>query len=345
MTPDTLWQRFDALSALAQAGQWQTVIPQYVELLNATLSNDLRAHVLNDLGVAYQSSGDLTQAIENFRGAWELYEQDKNSLGAAIGLGNLGAVYTQQQQWQAAVDALERSLIVFENRKIENLAVAKLRVDLGDALMGADLPKRASEQYELALKLQTVAHDQHAMALTAHVLGVALRARGRWADGAQAFERSLSLFEALKDMQNLSITLNRLGELYYECRDYANAAEVYLRDLKLAEASRDQPRIAAVLNNLALAYLGQKDFAQAATQYRRVLPLWEKLKDEQGLAGALWGRAQLHFEQDEAEQALKLGRRAHTLFEQLGRTSDAVAIRKWLAMVRRGKRTGWRRYF
>jgi tetratricopeptide (TPR) repeat protein len=345
MMQDTLWQRFDAISALAQAGRWNEAIPQYVELLRAPLSNDMRAHVLNDLGVAYQSMGNLAQAVENFRRVWELYEQDKNQLGAATALGNLGAAYAQQRHWNAAVDALERSLVVFENRKIENLAVAQLRVDLGDALMGANLPKRACEQYEQALAIQATAKAKRAMAVTLHALGVALRARGKWADGVKAFEQSLTLFDELNDKKNLAATLNRLGELYYECRDYANAVEVYQRDLKLAESSPDQRNVALTLNNLALAYLGQKNWAQAATQYRRAIPLWEKLKDEAGLALALWGRAQLHFEQDEREQALKVGQRARALFEQLERARDEEAVRKWLAMVRRGKRTGLRRYF
>src|SRR5262249_46606614 len=147
---------------------------------------------------------------------------DKNKLGAAIALGNLGTAHRQQREWDEAILCFERSLLVFENLKINNLAVAKLRVDMGDALAETGKPRAATEQYELALAQQAEAGDKRAMALTLHALGAALRARARWEDGIAAFERSIELFEELGDQKNLSATLNRLGELHYERRDYEN---------------------------------------------------------------------------------------------------------------------------
>src|SRR5712692_10289378 len=148
---DELWKQFDAASVLAQAGRWHEAIPQFEALLRADLSSDLRAHVLNDLGVAHQSIGELDKAIERFRESWEVYDQDKNKLGAAIALGNLGTAHRQRREWNEAILCCERSLLVFENLKMSNLAVAKLRVDMGDALAATGKPKSACEQYALAL--------------------------------------------------------------------------------------------------------------------------------------------------------------------------------------------------
>ncbi|MBI3732372.1 MAG: tetratricopeptide repeat protein [Chloroflexi bacterium] len=341
---DDLWLQFDAASAHAQAGRWAEAIPPYEALLREAASNDLRAHVLNDLGVAYQSVGALDKALEYFQQAWDVYEAEKNRLGAAIALGNLGTVHAQRREWDAATYSLERSLTVFENLQINNLAVAKLRMDMGDALAATGQPKRASEQYTLALAQHEAAGDKRAMALTLHALGAALRARARWPEGIDAFQRSAALFEELGDAKNLAITLNRLGELYYEQRDYEQAVEAYRRELKLSEQQKNQSAVAHALNNLGLAYLGQKQFQEAAKQYRRAIALWQKLGDEAGLAMALWGRAQLHFEQDEAALALEEGTRALAILERL-ESKEAGAVRKWLAAARRGKRTGLRRYF
>src|SRR5438045_3012721 len=142
LTTDTIWQRFDAASTLAQEGHWREAIPQFEALLAADVSRDpstssgraLRAHVLNDLGVAYQSLGDFEHAAANFQQSYDIYERDRNRLGAAIALGNLGTLHRQQREWQQAIYCFERSLLVFENLKIDNLATAKLRVDMGDAL-------------------------------------------------------------------------------------------------------------------------------------------------------------------------------------------------------------------
>jgi tetratricopeptide (TPR) repeat protein len=340
---DPNWQQFDAVSVLAQAGKWLEAIPQYEALAKAELPSDLRAHLCNDLGVAYQSTGELEKALDCFRQSWEIYERDKNKLGAAIALGNLGTVHTQRGEWENALQCFERSLIVFDNLKIDNLAVAKLRVDMGDSLAASGKPRAACEQYELALARQEAEGDRRAQAVTLHALGTALRARSRWEDGIAALERSIALFEELGDTQNLAATLNRLGELQYERHDYEKAIETYRRDLKLSESLKNPKAIAQTVNNLGLAHLALKNFEQAATQFRRAIPLWEKLGDEFGLAVSLWGHAQLLYEQDESAAALEEGQRARAIFERLQRTEEAD-VRKWLAGVRRGKRTGIRRY-
>ena len=340
---DPAWQQFDAVSALAQAGKWQEAIPQYEALAQQELPSDLCAHLCNDLGVAYQSTGELDKALESFRQSWEIYERDKNKLGAAIALGNLGTVHTQRREWANAVQCFERSLLVFENLKIDNLAVAKLRVDMGDSLVATGKPRAACEQYELALARQEAEGDKHGQAVTLHALGTALRARSRWEDGIAAFERSIALFEELGDAQSLATTLNRLGELQYDRHDYENAVETFRRDLKLSESLKNPKAIAQAVNNLGLAHLALKNFEQAATQFRRAIPLWEKLGDEFGLALSLWGHAQLLYEQDMGAEAQEEGQRAQAILERLHRPEEAD-VRKWLAAIRRGKRTGIRRY-
>src|SRR2546429_251251 len=122
LTTENLWRRFDAASALAQEGRWQEAIPQFEALLAADVPRDLRAHVLNDLGVAYQSLGEFERAAANFQQSYDIYERDRNRLGAAIALGNLGTLYRQQREWQQAIYCFERSLLVFENLKVDNLA-------------------------------------------------------------------------------------------------------------------------------------------------------------------------------------------------------------------------------
>lgn len=340
---DDYWQQFDAVSALAQAGQWQEAIPQYEALATLELPSDLKAHLCNDLGVAYQSTSELDKALDSFRESFEIYEHDKNKLGAAIALGNLGAVHTQRHEWANAVQCFERSLIVFDNLKIDNLAVAKLRVDMGDSLVATGKPRAACEQYEIALARQAAEGDKHGQAVTLHALGTALRARSRWEDGSVAFERSIVLFEELGDAPNVATTLNRLGELQYERHDYENAVETFRRDLKLSESLKNPKAIAQSVNNLGLAHLGLKNFEQAASQFRRAIPLWEKLGDEFGLALSLWGQAQLLYEQDKGVEAQEEGWRAHAILERLHRPEEAD-VRKWLSTVRRGKRSGIRRY-
>lgn len=345
MTADPHWQSFDEASALAQAGRWAEAIARFDALLQQPVEPDLRAHVHNDLGVAHQSLGSLDKAVANFRQSYEIYDRARNRLGAAIALGNLGAAHVQRREWEEALQCFERSLVVFDNLRIDNLAVAKLRVDMGDALVALGKPKAACEQYDLALKRQEADGDQRGMALTLHALGTAHRARQRWEDGIAAFQRSIQIFESLDDQRSLAATLNRLGELYYERRDYANAVATYERDLQLSESLQSRRAIAQTAGNLGLSHLALGHDEQAAAQFKRALSLYQQLDDDHGQAMVWWGRAQMAFDRDEREQALKDGERTLALFEQTRSAADIEAIRKWLAAVRRGRRTGLRRYF
>lgn len=344
MTQEKQWQTFDEATVLARAGQWQAAIERYEALLRQSLPDDLRAHLHNDLGVAHQSVGALQRAAEHFRQSYDIYERARNRLGAAIALGNLGTVHRQRREWEEAIHCLERSVVVFDNLEIDNGAVAKLRVDLGDALAATGKPKAAAQEYALALRRQEADGDTRAQALTLHALGVAQRARLRWEDGIAALERACALFEELGDRASLAATLNRLGELHYERRDYAGAVNAYLRDLEINETLQNRRAIAQTANNLGMARLALGQFETAAEDFRRALSLAEQLDDDHGAGLALWGRAQLAHEQDEPEAALKEGERARARFERAGSKQEEEAARKWLSAVRRGKRKGLRRY-
>ncbi len=144
----TLYQRL---------GRYETALETYkrVEAASQRLDASDRAHVLTNLGALYRRLGDPWKALESYRAASNLYEQQHDAEGELSVLKNIGIVY--------ALDLadLKRAERVFRQSLSRALATKNHREEmqaqlyLGETLLRNGDVKAARDQFRHALNQAT----------------------------------------------------------------------------------------------------------------------------------------------------------------------------------------------
>ncbi len=109
---------------------------------------------LKDQGLAFFHKDQYAEAADRFAEAAKAYEAAGDSLQAAEARNNLGVVRLAQQEWDAALAAVEGTPEIFQSAG-DRLRQAQAIANLANAHDGAGHLDQAAERYEQAIDLFT----------------------------------------------------------------------------------------------------------------------------------------------------------------------------------------------
>ena len=232
----------------------------------------IRASILNDLALVYDSQGKYTDAEKLYIRSIGIREkalgQDDSSITAA--LNNLAGLYRDQGRYAEA----------------EPLYIRAIRIE--EKELGPDHTDFASTLYNLA---------------------ELYRVQEKYAEAEPLYTRSLGIREKVlgQDHPSVARPLNKLADLYKAQGKYAEAEPLYTRSLGIREKALGpaHPDVAFSLNNLALLYEAQGKYAKAEPLFIRALGMYEKMvgKDHLFVASALGNLADLYWTQEKNAEA------------------------------------------
>ncbi len=289
------------------------------------------AQAAYDLGSIHEISFRWTDALENFRQAWDLSDHRNTRFG--FKLARFAASLNLHSQ---AIAAYEAVLPLYT----EPAAHASTFNNLGNLYQKTQRHAEAEESYREALALYrklaaaNPAAYEPDLAATLNNLGILYRNTQRHAEAEEAYREALALYRKLAAANpaayepDVAMTLNNLGILYRNTQRHAEAEESYrealalYRKLAAANPAAYEPDLAATLNNLGILYRNTQRHAEAEEAYREALALYRKLADanpaayEPDLAmtlnnlGNLYANTQRHAEAEESyRKALALRRK------------------------------------
>lgn len=242
--------------------------------------------ILDALGVAQQSAGDINSAITTFQKAAGLNSQSPTPLL------RLAAVYFQNKDSDAAVRTLQKALTVKPNLLEAQTALIGLHV------MG----NRYSDALAVAKEVQKQrAKEPVGYALEADIYGQ----QKKWPEAAAALRQGLAAAKLPKLAISLHSTLMNGGK-------NADADKV------AADWIRDNPKDVDMRTYLAERNLAAKQYDQAAAQYKTILGI--QPKNALVLNNLAWVAGELKDPkaQDYAEQANTLAPNSPPILDTLG---------------------------
>jgi len=228
-------------------------------------------------------------------------------------LTNIGRQFFFTGQVETAIDWLERSLRIFDEKDML-MEMAYVHTDLGTSLRVLDESRSALDQFWLAFEAVAQLGDQRSLAtayinlgsayfstnnyekaieqqrkalrialrlnnpqLTASAhnnMGLALEGMERFNDAHQAYQNALTVFQQMDDNAGISTCYNNLGSVAYARQDFEEALQWYEKDLVLSEERGAWMDKAATLHNLGHVALEQKNHAQARSYFERSRDLY-----------------------------------------------------------------------
>jgi protein O-GlcNAc transferase len=151
---------------LEQEARWDDAL---IAIQDATLVFEQRANrsdqagCLNNIGMIYNSQGQLDTALDYFQRALVLNEQVGSPAKIANSCHNIASLRLQQEQWQDAIRLFLRALNLHEQmgRGFESNVAGELErlayccMQLGESEKGATYTKRAKQIREQLQKSKT----------------------------------------------------------------------------------------------------------------------------------------------------------------------------------------------
>ena len=236
------------------------------KILNLTgwesLSDELRAAVLNTFAVLHHDLNRFKEAEKEYRSALKIREQlakkDAAKYNAALAqtLNNLGVLHSDLNRFKKAEKEYRSALKIYERLAGENPAkysavLAGVLNNLAVLHSDLDRNKEAEDEYRSALKIY----------------------------------KQLAKKDAAKYNADLAQTLNNLGVLHSDLNRNEEAEKEYRRSLEIYEGyAQKNPLynddVVETLNNFVILLRETNHLADAISEVKRVLALYERLAGE-----------------------------------------------------------------
>ncbi|MFN6528196.1 tetratricopeptide repeat protein [Nostoc sp. ChiSLP03a] len=242
-----------------------------IDLLERLLmeqSTDVRTRitVLQELGVAYRSIGEVQKAQDFLLKALKLTEEDENLAGIkASVLHNLGWIYDDLGEWDKAIALYNQSLEI--NERIGNVQTK---------------------------------------AATLHQLAGIYANKGEVDQAIALYNQSLEIEEDIGNVQGKAATLHNLGYIYANKGDVDEAIALYNQSLEIKERIGNVQGKAATLHQLAGIYANKGDVDEAITLYNQSLEIEERIGDVQGKAATLHCLAGIYAKKGDVDEAIAI---------------------------------------
>ena len=245
-----------------------------------------QARVIAERGRRLITRGEMEQAEQLFRHAWQLFTDGGSEREAAAAMGSIADIAEQRGDYDEALRIRrEVQLPVYER--------------LGDTRSAA------------------VAWGQ--------IADIAFQ-RGDYDEALRIYrEVQLPVYERLGDTRSAAVAWGRIADIAFQRGDYDEALRIYREvELPVYERLGDTRSAAVARGQIADIAFQRGDYDEALRIYREVqLPAYERLGDTRSAAVA-WGKiADIAFRRGDYDEALRIYREVQLAYERLGDTRSA----------------------
>lgn len=315
----------DMHTALGQPRQALDFYQRGLALFTGLADEPGQATAWTDIGAAQTSLGDSAAAASERR-ALALERSLGRLSGEGKVLNQLGLALHSQGELRDAVGYYQQALAVFERAGEQGLWKGKVLHNLAAVQMGLGEAEAALESHRQILALQRALSDRRGEAQTLNSLGVLDYNLGELGQALEAYAPSLASFRELGDRMKEGSVLHNLGVAFYGLGEYRRALTQLDQALAIRREVGDRRGEAATEVSRGHVLLALGETAQALDAGRRGASLAGEIPDRNGemLARLLLG--QIRVAAGEPNTALADLGKARGLARQLEDRLDEVTI-------------------
>jgi CHAT domain-containing protein len=255
---------------------------------------NFEADVLAQVGYAYESSDDLTPALESYRESAGIYEQLSDPGDEAFQLKNVANVLNTLHKPEEALETILRAKAIADTSKSWFSRYWVRRV-LGEMYGQRGQFESSLATLQEAKQISDTANQPLASAWAALALATVLTTLGSWQEALEQANSAIPVLQQFKDTDNEYLAYSELSAIYgereSELKDLDKALE--LNQLAYKLVVKTHPERAAGLNlGVAEIYWQMGRFKEATSKANEALDYFKQRKDETDEAGALMSRAE-----------------------------------------------------
>ncbi len=164
-----------------------------------------KAGALLNLGNAYSAQKNIRKAVQNYKDAIKIFDENNQPASSAYIWNKIGEAYTSAQQYSDAVDADTKALELFKKVN-DKEGMVSTNIDIGDIYLNQKKYESALPYYQQALKLYEGTKDIRGQVTILHRIGTTYNNWGNFDEGYIFLNRG---YELAKN-NNLSSLANKI---------------------------------------------------------------------------------------------------------------------------------------
>jgi tetratricopeptide (TPR) repeat protein len=307
------------------------------QLATAAEANE-RIDLMNDLALELRFS-DLERSITLSEQAVELAVQSEAQglpcrPGRARGLHNLGIFYTQQGQYEKAINILSKALLMYEvtgdRKRIAEVlsSCGRVYIYLSDYPSALDYHMRALE-----ISRDVEAKDVEATSL--NNIGYLYITLSEWAKALTYLEQSLDLARKLNNVREQADALANSGNCYFQLGNFAHALDCGQESLQLYRSIGERQGEAQVLNNLGVIYQANGDLENALENFQTAIQISEEIGNRFEVVRVLRSVSDVQARSEQHEKALASLNQALAIAQEIQSRQEQYYCHQALASLYR----------
>jgi len=329
------------LSAIIQSGNIRLLQGRLAEaesdyLKASRLAKDdgQRAVALGNLGVVYQTRGELDRAEEMHREALKINERLGRAEGVAGNYGNLGNIYAirgefnQAEQWYRKGLQIDEKIGRFEGLAGGYANLGTIHSARGEWDQAEQMSRKALDIYEKLGSLVGIAAQYGN-------LGLVCANRGQLEKGEQLFRKALGTYEKVGSLDGTAHQYGNLGVVFKSRGDLVQAEQMFRKALDTYKELGSLEGIAKQYVNLGLVHLARGELDLAERTHSQALEIYEKIGSRSGKATACGSLGLVYLARKDLNRSREYLQKSVELFEQAGLQSVADRIRPLLVTLER----------
>lgn len=239
-----------AASNLSNAGNRYADARQYQRSVAVFKSVEDMYHRIGDKGKeaeaywnwAYQTGQNLRNydaAIENYRIAYKLYMEAKDSVNASVMLSNIGQNYWSKLDYEKAIES-HKAAIELATRCRNKEQVASSWSRLATLYKESNNPIAATSALNNAANALLQINDSTLLSSTYQELGNSYSKSKEYAKAIDFLDRSIAIRKKKRDTLNWASSNYDLAGIYHTKNDLKNAQQLYMETVNLRRKIKDK---------------------------------------------------------------------------------------------------------
>lgn len=248
-----------------------------IELSEISLTDEKKAEVLYELGVAYYAELNYPLALDYLRKSVIKYQKLSDSTKKGIALVKIGEVYSEINDYEKAIKNYLEALNIFENSDHKK-SFFEISLNIGSLYLNLENYNQALVNLYKAktfFELDTI-HFKKELKNTYTAIGVSHGYTENIDSALIYFNKSIPLIPA-DDYETKGGLFNNIGAIHSKKKEFNNALEYYNNAHDWFVKCDSKKGIGVSISNLAYIEYLKENYKEAETLYLKALLYFEEL--------------------------------------------------------------------
>ncbi|NLW23030.1 MAG: diguanylate cyclase [Tissierellia bacterium] len=249
---------------LINNGKFEEVKDSMEELLRFSTRNNIDkglGDIYNLMGLAQYFIGNIEEAINNYKMSIEYFQKMGQFINSTKPMNNIANIYTQQGDYEKAMEYYEEALTIVDKYEILNLKLVFLN-NIGEIYKDLCDYSRAKEYIEQAKAISVEIEDVNLIFLTNINLGLLYLLTNEY---EQSYNCYLTIKESYVKNQNLDFEIisqyyNFIGEFYYAFGVWDKAIEYSERAANYCKSYNNTECLMAISRTVLAKYFRDRKY-------------------------------------------------------------------------------------